>query len=507
MISPTSLRVSPAIDVTPRRGPGKAPATLLPTGIEWSARRYAVCAAAVLALAAFNLFFRAGSEMISVWDESLYAISAWEMITSGDWIGTTFLGRLDSYNSKPPLNVWLIALSLKALGASLLSLRLPSLLAAWSTVAVLQEWSRRAFGPSIALLASLVLATSYGFLYVHSGRSANTDALLTLFVLLTVVTLWAARERPWRRVWLGPLMAGVFLLKGLACLLPLAIVGAMEIWTPRRARERWWPLAVAAGCFVIPVGAWAMARWRLDRWEFLLLLWRQDFVDLITSTLDNHAGGPLYYAHVLQKYHYDWLVAGLVSVLLCPIPWTQLREQFSLQRGDIKGLLLSWGAVTTLVPTAITTKLPWYLNSFYPLFALVMAWLLNRGISRVARDGWPPLRSATLGLVVVLALGVAEGKLAWHSYDRLDLRRSPQGLLLEEAEGLAGRRVFRRSWPFPEIFIARFLRAEYRTASSVDDFLGNGRPGDYLLLAEDPGDDRLELVRANTGERLYRRRD
>ena len=42
-------------------------------------RRYAALAAAVLGLAAFNLIFRLGREVVSEWDESLYAISALEM--------------------------------------------------------------------------------------------------------------------------------------------------------------------------------------------------------------------------------------------------------------------------------------------------------------------------------------------------------------------------------------------------------------------------------------------
>ena len=39
-------------------------------------RRYVVLAAAILGIAAFNLTFRLGSEIVTEWDESLYAISA-----------------------------------------------------------------------------------------------------------------------------------------------------------------------------------------------------------------------------------------------------------------------------------------------------------------------------------------------------------------------------------------------------------------------------------------------
>src|SRR5258706_6610855 len=105
-------------------------------------RHFTAIACAVVALAAFNLTWRLNAEVVSEWDESLYAMSAWEMVRSGHWIGTTFLGALDYYNVKPPLNVWLIALSFKAFGAGLVSMRIVSTLSACCSVAVLQIWVR-----------------------------------------------------------------------------------------------------------------------------------------------------------------------------------------------------------------------------------------------------------------------------------------------------------------------------------------------------------------------------
>ena len=151
------------------------------------ARHFTALACLVLALAAFNLTFRLGSEFLTEWDESLYATAASEAVDAGHWIGTTMEGELDYYNTKPPLNVWLIALTFKVFGKSLIALRLISVVAAWLTVLVLLIWTRRSLGPVTALLAGVVLATSFGFIHIHAGRSANTDALFTLIVLLTVV--------------------------------------------------------------------------------------------------------------------------------------------------------------------------------------------------------------------------------------------------------------------------------------------------------------------------------
>ena len=104
-------------------------------------RRYAWWASAILLLAAFNLAFRLDREMVDVWDESLFATSALEMLEHRRWAVTTFQGATDYYNSKPPLNVWLIVASFQAFGVGLVALRLPAVICAWLTVAATQWWT------------------------------------------------------------------------------------------------------------------------------------------------------------------------------------------------------------------------------------------------------------------------------------------------------------------------------------------------------------------------------
>ena len=109
-------------------------------GVRW----LPALAAAVLALSAFNLTFRLGSEGLTEWDESLYATSALEMVRNQEWVATTFDGVIDYSNSKPPLNVWLLALSMQVFGVSLVSLRLVSIVASALTILVFSS------GPGVA---------------------------------------------------------------------------------------------------------------------------------------------------------------------------------------------------------------------------------------------------------------------------------------------------------------------------------------------------------------------
>ena len=344
-------------------------------------------AAAVLSLASFNLTFRLGQERLTEWDEGLYAKTAFEILQSHDWIATTSEGALDYSNSKPPLNVWLLALSMKTFGVSLVSIRLASVIAALLTVLVLLVWAWHRFGPRVGLLSALVLATTFGFMYVHSGRSGNPDALLTLLLLLIVVVLDGAATRPGRRIWLGPLLAGVFLLKGMAVLLPLLLVAFMECRWHIEWRQRWRPLVGAFVIGSVPVAAWAIARWQVDQWTFFRLIFFQDFVALAATPLDNQSGTPLFYLNILQKHHYEWFLACAV-ILFPPASWARVVKSVVFWRStnDRSALIGVWCVLALAVPTLMQTKMPWYLNPFYPMFALGVGWVLSHGISE-ARKG------------------------------------------------------------------------------------------------------------------------
>jgi 4-amino-4-deoxy-L-arabinose transferase-like glycosyltransferase len=460
-------------------------------------------AGAVLAVAAFNLAFRIGNEMVQVWDESLFAITAAEMVSSGDPIGTTFLGALDYYNSKPPLHVWLVALSFKVLGPGVVSLRVPAMVAAWLTVAVLIWWAGRAFGRAMGVMAGLVLATSYGFLYVHSGRSGNSDSLFTLLVLLTVVTSWAARDRPWRRAWLGVLVGLVFMVKGMGILMPAVIVAGVELGSRWRGRERWLPLATAAAIAVLIAMPWAVARWQVDGWRFFDAMFVHDFVERASTVLEGHEGAPYYYLYFLQKHHYDWLLAGVVALACLPDRWSLVRMPAAGPGRFTRVLLLSWFAATFVLPSVVVTKLGWYLNSFYPLFALGVGWAIVESWRAAEAH---PRRRALVAATVVVALGVAEGKLAWHSYRLLDLERSAQSLFLAHGPRLANQAVYATAWPHADRFVVRTVGGHCMIAPGVEAFLAASHPDD-LWLGPPAMDARLVPLATTGRQTLYRRLD
>lgn len=466
-------------------------------------RRLAACASLVLALAAFNLFFRLDREFLTEWDSSLYATSAAEMVASDRWIATTSNGTLDYYNSKPPLNVWLIALAIKVFGPSLVALRLPAAASAWLTVAIVLLWGWRRIGPAVGVVSAFVLATSFGFIYVHSGRAAEPDAPMTLLLLLVVIILDAGTQRPWLRAWLGPILAAVFMLKGTAAAMPLLLIVLIEVSRPVTLHHRWWPLGVAAAGALLPIGLWATARWQVDGSRFFDQMFFQDFVRRVASPLEGHDGTPFFYLDELQKNHYDWLLAAAAAAVLVPgAVWREWLDAIR-RRSEPVFVMLAWSAITLIIPTLMATKLPWYLNPIYPVFAVGCGFLIVRALS-LPTVSQSQRRLALV--VIVAAAAVAQGKLVWYSYHMRALEQTAQAILLAERASLAGERVFRERWDHADTFVARtIVGAEPAHASGIGHFLRVSRPGDYLVAA--PGLESLELRRVGAvgAYALYRR--
>jgi 4-amino-4-deoxy-L-arabinose transferase-like glycosyltransferase len=469
----------------------------LPEGIShFCETHYRWLAALALLLAALNVGYRLDRELVTAWDESLYAASAAEMVNSGNWLVTTFHGTVDYYNSKPPLNIWLIAASFKTFGIGLVPLRLPSAAAAWLTVAVTLWWTRKVFGALPALLSSLVLSTTFAFFYVHSARSGNPDAWLTLAIVLTVIILWSARTVPARLAWLGVPLAAVFMLKGTAVLLPLLIV-ACVLGIRGLRRDLLLPLGVAAVLFLIPTGAWAVARWQFDRWRFFDAMLNYDFIARTFQQLEGHDHGWLFYLYQLQKDHYDWLAVALVLLVIVGLTRHE-RHGTPLVKvdRDTRILLGVWALATMLVPTLMATKLPWYLNSFYPVFAIGVALVIV-----AALNAFPLLTQrrerVAITAMVVAAFALAEGKLMWYSYQARDLSGSVQNFFLESSTMVEGRRVLQEIWDPADQFVLEHIAGgiaitgdpqEIASAAGHDDLLilESSAEGGWTLTAAPP---------------------
>jgi len=151
--------------------------------ISWR-RREGWTIAGLIAASGLILFFNLWARSLENHDYLRYAEVAREMIRSGDWIVPRYNGEV--YLDKPPLLLWLIALPAYLHGSvTPFIARLPSALAAWIGILVLFFWGRRMYGTNRAgILSAGILLSCYQ--YFSQARSAKTDVLLCLFILLSL---------------------------------------------------------------------------------------------------------------------------------------------------------------------------------------------------------------------------------------------------------------------------------------------------------------------------------
>ncbi len=145
----------------------------------------------LLILSYFSLFHQLPKHSMHLWDESSYALNAQEMIERGNPIEVYLFGKPDLYNSKPPLAIWCMAISMKLLGFNELGVRLPSAIFSFLSVLLLFYIGIKVLKNYwFALLIPLVLLSSVGFVGEHVARTGDTDSILAFWVLLQTTLIF-----------------------------------------------------------------------------------------------------------------------------------------------------------------------------------------------------------------------------------------------------------------------------------------------------------------------------
>ena len=201
----------------------------------------------------------------SGWANAFYSAAA--QAGSQSWKAMLF-GSSDAANSitvdKPPLSLWLPAVSIRTFGLSAWSILVPQAVIGVASVALLWDAVRRPFGEVAGLIAGIVLALTP--IAVTIFRYNNPDALLVLLMIAAVWALLRAVDDG-RSRWL--LLCGCFLGLGyltkqleVALVLPALAVPYLVAGPGRvlaRCRQLLLGLAAAvgaAGWWVLLVQLW-----------------------------------------------------------------------------------------------------------------------------------------------------------------------------------------------------------------------------------------------------------
>ncbi len=201
----------------------------------------------LIALAAIVLFAGAATRELHG-TPTFYGSLVRELVESGDPM-VIFRGA-DAYFLKPPLVLWLTALSTKLFGLTSLGATFASRLAGFACVLLVYALGRRLGDAATGWFAAIVLVTNSTF--VQFTTTLRMDSLMLAGMLLSTLG-WCAPDRRWGSAALFGGITIAVLAKGPLGLLPLALF-ALDALVRRRAPRppHDWRFAL----LLLPIPAW-----------------------------------------------------------------------------------------------------------------------------------------------------------------------------------------------------------------------------------------------------------
>jgi 4-amino-4-deoxy-L-arabinose transferase-like glycosyltransferase len=383
-------------------GDGAAPAALAPPPPHSlgaiAAPRVAI--PLLLALGALLFLVNLGGYPLYTKGEPREAVTVYDMLHGGGIILPMRAGV--EIPSKPLLMHWCAALlSLAAGGVTELTVRLPSALFAIAGILVCYLYVRRLFDDPTALIAALMLGTT--FQYLQAGTGARVDMTLTFFLEIAFFEFIMIAERlTARRMLLYFAIALAVLAKGpIGLVLPVLVAAVWMVFV--RQWEVLARLKLVRGAFVVAIlgGGWyAAAAW----------VGGSDFFrkQIIAENLVRFTGGPSFHEGHVHAFIYVELalLAGFMPwTIVMPITGVQASRR-PLQMTSRMTYLLLWFLTVLVFYNLARSKRGVYLLAAYPALATLVAVYITDGIaSPDASRRWVSVLAAVAESFLV-ALGV-----------------------------------------------------------------------------------------------------
>lgn len=323
-------------------------------------------------------FYALGARTLVPTDEGRYAEMAREMVASGDWI-TTRLNAI-KYFEKPPLQIWMNALSFQIFGLGEWQARLWTGLSGLAGIMLVAYTGRRIFNERVGFFAGLVLASS--FLWAALGHVNTLDMGLAGMMTLTLCALLLAQRNDEnshdRRNWMLACWTGMALSVLSKGLIGVVLPGAVLVLYTLLSRDRliWKRLHAGLG---LPIFLAITVPWfllvSLRNPEFPHFFFIYEHFERFTSKVHHRAGPWYYFIPILLLGIMPWLGVLVQSL------WNARREK--TEGFQPKKMLLIWSSFIFFFFSISGSKLPSYILPIFPALALLIACYLEQASHKV----------------------------------------------------------------------------------------------------------------------------
>jgi len=321
--------------------------------------------------------------------EANYALTAKEMLLSGNWLSPQIYGHF--WYDKPAMIYWLIAASYRLFGVGEFAARFPAALFSAASVGYIYWFGKKIFGNwRIGMLAALVLATSLEYWVL--SRMILTDAVLFFFGSVALASFYLGisdRGKSW--------YIAAYFFAGLAVLTkgPVGIIlPALVIFVYIVVTRRWNLLSKlfllpGLAIFLLTAAPWYVAMYRIHGQEFVnTFLGLHNFLRATVSE------------HPKDNVFYYYLILFPVSML----PWTGMFLRSLFNRGASHfSFLAIWTGVIVIFFSLMATKYPTYaLPALFPAALLTAQQMEQMQACRPRQWLWLSLPA----LLMLLAVAV-----------------------------------------------------------------------------------------------------
>ncbi len=344
----------------------------------------------------FVFFQHLNSFPIRNWDESLFAVNAYEMSNNHNFIVPYYKNAPDLWNSKPPFQIWIQVLFIKLIGYNELSVRLPSALASSFSSLLLFYFFKKRFSVIFAVSVFLVFVTSFGVSTFHSGRTGDADALLSFFILAYCICFykWLFEANHKAIFWFFVFLSFSFLTKSIAALLFIPAILFITISLKKTAelfKNKWFYIGLTL--FLVSSIGYLLLRESYNQ-GYINYVFNTD-IGRITKTIESHQEPFDFYINNLFQYRFIWFILVVPGAYL-------LWKQKTLKKTAL--FLISLLICYFLIISISTTKLEWYDLPMFPILSILSAYFIyttikHNNFTNKLRD-----QSIILGLIFVLPL-------------------------------------------------------------------------------------------------------
>ena len=337
-----------------------------------------------------------GSSHLFDWDEVNFAEAAREMLVTGEYSYVQINFR--PFWEKPPLFIWMQALSMSIFGVNEFAARLPNAICGAVTLVVLFNIGSNLLSARFGLLWVLVYAGS--LLPQFYFRSGIIDPWFNLFIFLGIHQLITATENEIlnrKRLSISAILIGLAVMtKGPTAVGLVGICAAVYFITSYKNHKWKTTDAIIYLATVMVVGfSWFLIE--IARGHGYVIQEAIDYHIRLFSESEAGHGQPFYYHPIVL------LIGCFPMSLFLIFSWTRKSESNSEIAHYKKWMtILFW--VVLIVFSIVKTKIVHYSSLAYFPMSFLVAWFLHTAIHKqIALKLWHQI---VLGLFVIL-LGTA----------------------------------------------------------------------------------------------------